>query len=74
MGSELFLSFPREKTSLTRQRERERERKDQPESSTTARPWWGASPGKQTPSECLMLMATFLGSFSQFGTTYTDLR
>jgi hypothetical protein len=27
MGSELFLNFPREKPSLTRQRERERERK-----------------------------------------------
>jgi hypothetical protein len=27
MGLELFLSFPREKPSLTRQRERERERK-----------------------------------------------
>jgi hypothetical protein len=26
MGSELFLSFPREKPSLTRERERERER------------------------------------------------
>jgi hypothetical protein len=39
MGSELFLSFLMEKSSLTRQRERERERKGQSESSTIARLW-----------------------------------
>jgi hypothetical protein len=33
----------------------------------------GVSPGKQAPSECQMLTVTFLGSFSQFGTTYPDL-
>jgi hypothetical protein len=33
----------------------------------------GVSPGKQTPPECWTLMVTFLGSLSQFGTTYTDL-
>jgi hypothetical protein len=40
MGSETFLSFPREKPSLMREMEREREReKGQPERSTIARPW-----------------------------------
>jgi hypothetical protein len=40
MGLELFLSFPREKPSLTRDREKDRERKRerevQPEKSTVA--------------------------------------
>jgi hypothetical protein len=73
MGSELFFSFPKEKPSLTRERERERE--GQPERSTVARLWWGGvSPGEQTPLECQMVMVTFLGRLSQFGTTYTDLR
>jgi hypothetical protein len=77
MGLELFLRFPREKPSLTREteREREREREVRPERSTIARLWWwGGSPGEQTPSECQMVMVTFLGSLSQFGTIYTDLR
>jgi hypothetical protein len=43
MGSGLFLRFPREKSSLTRERERERERerKGHPESSTIAKLRWG---------------------------------
>jgi hypothetical protein len=73
MGLELSLSFPKEKSSLTRQRERE----GRPESSTIARLWsgggGGVSPGKQTPLEYQMLTVTFLGSLSQFGTTYTNL-
>jgi hypothetical protein len=77
MGSEFFLRFPREKPSLMRESERERERereKGRPERSTIARPWWGGASGEQTPLECWTVTVTFLGSISQFGTTYTDLR
>jgi hypothetical protein len=60
MGSELFLRFPREKPSLTREREREREREKEshPKRSTIAKPWWGVSPGRQTPSECQTITVT----------------
>jgi hypothetical protein len=59
---------------LLNKTEGEREREGQPESSTIARPWWGElSLLEQTPPECRTLTVTFLGSLSQFGTTYTDL-
>jgi hypothetical protein len=79
MGPELFLRFPKEKSSSVtegekwRDREREREKKGWPERSTIARPWWEGFPGEQSPSEGWTVMIMFLGSLSQFGTTYTNL-
>jgi hypothetical protein len=68
-GLGAFHQFPRGETLLNKT---ERERESQPESSTTVT-FSGHSSGKQTPLECQMLMVTFLGSLSQFGTTYTNL-
>jgi hypothetical protein len=59
MDSELFLRFPREKPSLTREkeRERERERESQPKRSTVAKLWWD-SPGRQTSLGCQTITVT----------------
>jgi hypothetical protein len=69
-GLGAFPQFPKGEILLNKT---EREREGRPESSTIGRPWWGVSPGKQTPPACQTLMVTFLGSLSQFGTTYTNL-
>jgi hypothetical protein len=68
MGLELFFSFSREKFSLTRQREREREK----EKVNLRVPLGGLS--WKIDSTRVPDMVMFLGSLSQFGTTYTNLR
>jgi hypothetical protein len=76
-GLRAFPQIPKAETLLNktkREREREREREGQPERSTIARPWRESYPREQTPLECQMVMVTFIGRLSQFGTTYTNLR
>jgi hypothetical protein len=64
MGSELFLRFPREKPSLTRQTKREREKEVWPESSTVARPWSGGSLLEIDSTRVPDTHGMFLGSLS----------